>query len=338
MIGYTAVPVGIAGPLLISGDKSYYLPLATTEGALVASVNRGCKAITQSGGVRIKSERVGISRAPVFVVEGITQGYTFMEWVKKQKKQFAVIAQTTSRHIQLVQVQTWMEGKNVFVRFSFDTSDAMGMNMATIAVSEIIQCIEKETKVKCIALSGNMCVDKKPNFLNFIEGRGQKVWADIILPDTILESVLKSSASEIYDVAQRKLSAGSLMAGTIGTNAHSANVLAAMFLATGQDIAHVAECSMGVTSVEKEKKGLYVSVYFPDMVVGTVGGGTTLATQQEALHLLHLAGGNEGKNSQKLAEIMASACLAGEISLLASLAQGSLSTAHKTLGRGMKQL
>ncbi len=334
MIGFAAVPMGVAGPLLLVDDKEYYIPLATTEGALIASVSRGCKTITESGGVKVKSEKVGITRAPVFCVNGITEGYDFIQWLETQKSQLESIAQNTSAHLKLLDIKPWMDGRNVFVRFAFDSGDAMGMNMATIAVEQITRFIEKEAHIRCVALSGNMCVDKKPNFLNFTLGRGYKVWVDSIIPEKIIASVLKSSASEIFEVAQRKLLSGSIMAGTIGANAHIANVLAALFLATGQDIAHIAECSMGVTSVEKIGDALYISVYLPDMVVGTVGGGTKLATQQEALSLLGIQGGNEGKNAQKLAEIIGSAVLAGEISLLASLAQGNLAATHKKLGRG----
>lgn len=338
MIGFVTIPLGVAGPLRIKHPESkpqdYYIPLATTEGALVASVNRGCKAITESGGAKAVSKKVGITRAPVFVVDGITQGFAFIEWIEKHMDQIKKTAESTSSHLRLLDIKPWMSGRNVYLRFYFDSFDAMGMNMATNAVAHVTEFIAQNTHVSCVSISGNMCSDKKPNFLNFIEGRGHKVWAEVVIPDVIVRKLLKASAHEIFEVAQRKLMYGSVIAGTIGTNAHFANILAALFLATGQDVAHVAECSMGVTGVETIKTDLYVSVYLPDLVVGAVGGGTKLATQKEALSILGIQGGNGGKNAAKLAEIIGACVLAGEISLLSSLSEGTLGSAHNKLARG----
>jgi len=179
-------------------------------------------------------------------------------------------------------------------------------------------------------------VDKKPNYLNFIEGRGYNILAECLISEKIITSVLKTEKAKILEVSERKLHQASILSGTIGSNAHIANVLSAIFLATGQDIAHVSECSMGVTTVEDDKEGLYISVYLPDLVVGTVGGGTSLATQKEALRIMGLDARKEKGTGQKLAEIIGAAVLAGEISLLASLAENSLAKVHKKLGRGIK--
>jgi hydroxymethylglutaryl-CoA reductase (NADPH) len=339
MIGAVQVPIGIAGPLLIqrgNSPESFFLPLATTEGALVASINRGCKAISASGGVRVVSKRIGITRAPVFSVSNVSEGQKFITWIQKNFHTIQTLAESTSSHLTLLEITPWLMGKNVFLRFRFDTEDAMGMNMATIAVDKVVAFIEEQTTARCAALSGNVCVDKKPNFLNFIEGRGTSISADVVLPAEIVASVLKTTVHAIYEVAQRKLVYGSILSGSIGANAQIANVLAALFLATGQDLGHIAECSMGITTVEQQGDDLYISVYLPDLVVGTVGGGTHLDTQKEALSILGISGGDQGKNAQKLAEIIGGAVLAGELSLLASLAEHSLAKAHKTLGRGEK--
>ncbi len=335
MIGAVQIPVGVAGPLKVQNTE-YYIPLATTEGALIASVNRGCKAITQSGEIGVVTEKIGITRAPAFVVKNVAAGKAFIRGVEEHIDILKKVAEATSSHLQLLDVKPWMVGNTVFLRFAFDTKDAMGMNMATIATQKMVEHLTEKSGVACVALSGNMCVDKKANFLNFIEGRGIKVWADIILPKDILFSVLKTTADKLADVTKRKLLYGSVLSGTIGANAHAANILAAIFLATGQDMAHISECSSVVTTVEEQGEDAYVSVYLPDLVIGTVGGGTGLATQQEALSLLGLAGGNEGKNSLQLAEVIGATVLAGEISLLASLAQGSLAKAHESLARGKK--
>ncbi|HSW96804.1 MAG TPA: hydroxymethylglutaryl-CoA reductase [Candidatus Saccharimonadales bacterium] len=339
MIGAIQVPVGIAGPLTIkraTAAENFFLPLATTEGALVASINRGCKAITASGGVTVLSKKIGITRAPIFVVKNISEGQKFITWVQENFTAIKTLVEATSSHLTLLEIKPWSMGKNVFLRFQFDTEDAMGMNMATIATDTVVTFIEEQTTARCIALSGNMCVDKKPNFLNFVEGRGTSISADVVLSAEIVASILKTTVPAICEVAQRKLAYGSMLSGSIGANAQIANVLAALFLATGQDLGHIAECAMGITTVEQQDDDLYISVYVPDLVVGTVGGGTNLDTQKEALAILGIIGGNEGKNAQKLAEIMGGAVLAGELSLLASLAEHSLAKAHKTLGRGEK--
>ncbi len=334
MIGATHVPLGVAGPLQIQ-DQAYYIPLATTEGALVASVSRGSKAITQSGGASVMSGKVGVTRAPVFRVDNLRHAKEFVDYLENNFYAIKKVVASTSHHLELLKIKPLVVGRNVFVRFHFDSQDAMGMNMATIACTKIVSLLEKDTKAACIAISGNLCVDKKPNYLNFLEGRGHSVWAEVFISKDVVSSVLKTTIDAIVEVSQRKF-LGSTLSGSIGANAHYANVLAAIFLATGQDIAHVAECSMGITTVEKVDKNLYVSVYLPDLMIGTVGGGTTLATQKEALSLLGVAGGNNGKNAKLFAEIIAGAVLAGEISLLASISEGSLARAHDKLGRGKK--
>ncbi len=340
MIGVIQVPLGIAGPLKIESDflnREVYLPLATTEGALVASVNRGCKAISLSGGTKVISQKIGITRAPVFIVKNITEGKKLTDWVAASFDKLKKITEETSSHLRLLEIKPFSMGRNVFLRFRFDSQDAMGMNMATIAVTKAAEFIEKKTSAHLVAVSGNMCVDKKSSFLNFIEGRGYCVSAEALIPQNIVESILKTKISDMVEVCQRKLLYGSLLSGSIGANAHFANILAAIFIATGQDVAHVAECSIGITTVEEIRGNLYASVYLPDLVVGTVGGGTSLDTQKEALSIMGINGGNHGKNAQKLAEIIGGAVLASELSLLASLTENSLALVHQKLGRGVKK-
>ncbi len=334
MIGAVQVPLGVAGPLLVNGRYAkgeYYIPLATTEAALVASVNRGCKSITRSGGAVVVSEKVGVTRGPVYKTEGVAQGLKFKDWLDDNFIYLKKEAAKTSSHLALTKINTEIVGKYVYVRFYFDTSEAMGMNMVTIATDAINKFIESKTGIKCLSVAGNFDVDKKPAWLNFISGRGKKVWAESTITRDTLKSVLKVSAQDIYNVWLGKCMMGSIMSGTIGANAHFANILAALFLATGQDMAHVVEGSMGITTTEVCGEDLYISVYIPDLMIGTVGGGTKLPSQKEALSIMDI--GVDENSSLKLAEICASAVLAGEISLLASLAEGSLATTHARLAR-----
>lgn len=327
MIGVTQVPVGIAGPLRIE-SKEYYLPLATTEGALVASINRGCKAITQSGGAMVVSHRVGATRGPVFKVKNLSENSKLFDFLETHKDNFDRIARTTSKHIALTNVETNSLGLYRFVRFIFDTQDAMGLNMVTIATSEIVKFIEHQTGAVCTSLSGNYCVDKKPSWLNFTKNRGFEVWAEVVLPKDVVSGVLDTTSQKFYETWLSKCMYGSAMSGSMGFNAQYANVLAAVFIATGQDPAHVAECSIGITTAEIQGEDLYVSIYLPDLMVGIVGGGTGLATQKEALSIIG------AQTSQEFAEVVGAAVLAGEISLLASLAEGTLVRAHQKLARG----
>jgi hydroxymethylglutaryl-CoA reductase (NADPH) len=341
IIGATQIPLGIAGPLRLrsgsSTQEEFFIPLATTEGALVASVSRGCKAITLSGGAQVEIGKVGVTRGPIFRIRNLEEKKILERYLKTNFEILKKVVRKTDPHIILSKLETNSIGRNFYVRFYFDTEDAMGMNMATIATQAVADFIEKRIKIKCLSVSGNYCIDKKPAWLDFINGRGFKVWAEVTLSQKILREVLKTSAKEIYDVWLAKCMTGAALTGSMGFNAQFANIVAAMFLATGQDAAHIAEGSMGITNAEIVGSSLYMSIYLPDLMLGTVGGGTGLATQKEALSILGIKGGNSGKNSEKLAGIIGVAVLAGEISLLSSLSEGSLVKAHKKLGRGEKQ-
>jgi len=339
MIGVAQIPIGVAGPLKVKSlkfkDQSYYIPLATTEGALVASVNRGCKAITQCGGALVDSHRVGATRGPVFRVNNLKQHDQMYRYLKTHLDELKHVAEATSGHLKLEKLLTRGVGHYRYVRFVFNTADAMGMNMATIATQALVTFIEKKFGISCISVAGNFDTDKKPSWLNAIENRGMKVWAEVTMPSSVLKSVLKTTARNVYDVWLAKCMVGSALSGSLGFNAQYANIVAAIFAATGQDLGHIAEGAIGITVAEiVNDKDLYMCVTLPDLMVGTVGGGTGLGTQKEALELLGVVGGNDGKNAQQFAEIIAGSVLAGEISLLASLSEGSLARAHQHLARG----
>jgi hydroxymethylglutaryl-CoA reductase (NADPH) len=293
-----------------------------------------------SGGVVTSLKRRGITRAPVFKTKGIKESREFIDWIKRNRKSIKRQVSKTDSHIELHKIRCFMAGKSVYVRFVFSTADAMGMNMAVVACDNVIKnLITKKTKVKCVSVSGNMCSDKKPTALNFILGRGLSTWGEVRIKKQQVVKVLKATPEEIVEVNTRKNLVGSAMSGSYGFNAHYANIIAAFFIATGQDPAHVVEGSNGVTSAELEPNGdLYFSVYLPSLIIGAIGGGTGLDTQREALELIgiDLKKGRAGENVEKLAEVITASVLAGELSLLSVLAANDLARAHVVYGRRKK--
>lgn len=338
MIGAIQVPLGIAGPLRVNGDFAkgdFYIPLATTEGALVASAERGSSVITASGGANVRIFKDEMTRAPVFRTKDIIGAKDLTTWVDRNFERLKEKAQATTRFGELLSIQAFTTGRNVFLRFSYDTKDAMGMNMVTIATDAAVDLILSENDAQLVALSGNMCSDKKPAAINAILGRGKTVSSDVFIEKGIILEKLKTTPEKMAEVNYRKNLVGSARAGSLGFNAHAANITAAMFIACGQDAAHVVEVTNAITTMELTEDGLYCSVTLPSLNVGTVGGGTHIATQLECLKLLGVAGSGEppGTNSKKLAEIIAAAVLAGEISLVGALAARHLARAHAALGR-----
>jgi hydroxymethylglutaryl-CoA reductase (NADPH) len=338
LVGGTQLPMGVVGPIEIKGGAAngeYYLPLATTEGALVASVNRGCSVIRTAGGAEARVTKSGMTRAPVFRTAGIAEAAEVMAWVEKNEETLRESAEETTNHGELIEITPYVVGDNVFLRFRFDSKDAMGMNMVTIATQAACDLIEAETPASLVALSGNLCTDKKPAAINAIEGRGRSVTADVRIPRELVEERLHTTPEAIAEANTRKNLIGSAKAGSLGFNAHAANTIAAAFLATGQDAAQVVEGANAITTAEVKDNYLYASLSIASLEVGTVGGGTKLPTQKEALDVLGLRGGGDppGNNADSLAEIIATGALAGEISLLAALASRHLSSAHEELGR-----
>jgi len=338
LIGAAQVPLGVAGPLQVKSEKlkvkSFFIPLATTEGALVASVSRGCKAVNESGGVITHAFRVGTTRGPVFFTGSLEKTNLLFAWIKEHEDVLKEEAAMTSSHVRLTKIRIKSIANYVFVRFYFDTGDAMGMNMVTIATEQIAKRIEEETGISCLSVAGNFDIDKKPAALNFIENRGWKVWAEAVITKDVLQTILKTTAEQMFEVWLGKCMLGSAMSGSFGFNAHYANIISAVFIATGQDAAHVVEGSMGITSVRSLKNGdLYVSIYLPALMIGTVGGGTGLPTQKEALELMGVFGTGR---VEEFAHKVGGAVLAGELSLLASLSEGSLAKSHERLGRAKK--
>jgi hydroxymethylglutaryl-CoA reductase (NADPH) len=338
MVGAVQVPMGVAGPVEIRGgslDGERYLPLATTEGALLASVNRGCAVLNEAGGANARVLKSGMTRAPVFRVADVVAAEALVEWVRDNEDTLAEAAEETTNHGELLDVTPYVVGNSVYLRFRYDTKDAMGMNMATIATRAACDVVESETEASLVALSGNLCTDKKPAAINAVEGRGRSVTADVTIPREVVAERLHTTPEAVAELNTRKNLVGSAKAASLGFNAHVANVVAAMFLATGQDEAQVVEGANAITTADVRDGDLYVSVSVASLEVGTVGGGTKLPTQSEGLDVLGVRGGGDpaGSNADALAEAIAVGSLAGELSLLSALASRHLSSAHAELGR-----
>ncbi|BDZ71974.1 hydroxymethylglutaryl-CoA reductase (NADPH) [Methanobacterium petrolearium] len=334
-IGVVQIPVGLVGPLQINGEHAqgdYYVPLATSEGALLASVNRGCSVSKAVGGITVRIIDDKMTRAPVIRADSIQKALEVKEWIERHFIELKEASESTTRHGKLLKVDpVVVVGRYVYPRFTFTTGDSMGMNMVTIATEKALEILTRETGAHVVALSGNLCTDKKPSALNLIEGRGKSIVAEIIIPKDIVEEKLKTTSEAIVEVNQAKNLIGSAIAGNMGFNAQYANMIGAIFLATGQDEAHIVEGSLGITTAEEQKGDLYFSVTLPDVPLATVGGGTSLETATECLQIMGVHG--EG-NVAKFAEIVGATVLAGELSLMGALAAGHLARAHKDLGRG----
>jgi hydroxymethylglutaryl-CoA reductase (NADPH) len=334
-IGMSQVPTGIIGPLKVHGtaaNGAYYVPLATSEGALVASYHRGARACLLAGGVTSICLKEGVQRSPVFKFENLNDLSLFVSWFLTEKDSFQDIVKKTSRFAKLTDTKIQIEGNHLTISFEYFTADAAGQNMVTICTDAICRFIVDLCPVKPTHwfIEGNSSGDKKATAYSFNNVRGKKVTAEIELSASIVSEVLKTS-SELMDRYWRSSTMGIIQSAAIGAHGHYANGLAALFLATGQDVACVAEAATGITRMEVNKDGsLYASVTLPNLILGTVGGGTNLPTQRECLEIMDCYG--EG-NSIKYAEIAAALVLSGELSIAAALSAGQFTQAHQKFGR-----
>jgi len=337
-IGMTMVPTGVIGPLRVTGIDArgdFFVPLATTEGALVASFHRGAKACLLAGGASAVCLNEAVQRCPVFKFDNLAVLGQFVAWVLPKLTKFQKIATETSCYAQLLDVKANIEGNHLTLVFEYYTGDASGQNMVTICTDAICQYIIATSPIKPVNwyIEGNFSGDKKATALSFTNVRGKKVTAEITLPGEIVETVLRTTSTAMADY-WRTSTIGVIQSGAIGAQGHYANGLAALFLATGQDVACVAEAATGITRMECNDDGsLYASITLPNLIVGTIGGGTGLPTQRECLELMDCYG--TGK-ANKFAEICGALLLAGELSIAAALSAGHFTTAHKKLGRKKK--
>ncbi|RDA85216.1 hypothetical protein CP532_3281 [Ophiocordyceps camponoti-leonardi (nom. inval.)] len=335
VVGYVPIPVGMAGPLVIDGKK-YAIPMATTEGTLVASTSRGCKAINQGGGAVTVLTSDGMTRGPCVGFETLARAGAAKSWLESEAGQDTMrkAFDSTSRYARLQSIKVGMAGNQLFLRFKASTGDAMGMNMMSKGVEHALKVMTTAgfSDMTIVSLSGNYCTDKKASALNWIEGRGKSVAAEAIIPAEVVRTVLKTDVDSLVGLNTSKNLVGSAMAGSIGGfNAHAANIVAAVFLATGQDVAQVVEGANCITMMRNLGGSLQISVSMPSLEVGTVGGGTILEPQGAMLDALGVRGADAaspGDNARQLARIIAAAVLAGELSLCSALASGHLVNAH----------
>ncbi|XP_068344845.1 3-hydroxy-3-methylglutaryl coenzyme A reductase 2-B-like [Pyrus communis] len=345
-VGYVQIPVGVAGPLLIDGEE-YSVPMATTEGCLVASTNRGCKAIHMSSGASSVVLKDGMTRAPVVRFSSAARAAELKFFVEDPLNfdTLAVVFNRSSRFAKLQRIQCSIAGKNVYMRFTCSTGDAMGMNMVSKGVQNVLDFLQSDfPDMDIIGISGNFCSDKKPAAVNWIEGRGKSVVCEAVIKEEVVRKVLKTNVASLVELNMLKNLTGSAMAGALGGfNAHASNIVAAIYIATGQDPAQNVESSHCITMMEaiNDGKDLHVSVTMPSIEVGTVGGGTQLASQAACLNLLGVRGASRdspGSNSRKLATIVAGSVLAGELSLMSAIAAGQLVKSHMKYNRSSKDV
>lgn len=333
-IGTIKLPVGVIGPLRLNGmnaNGDYHVPLATTEAALVASYARGAYAATRSGGVSTAVLYEGVLRTPAFVFESLLKAGQFVDWVVTNVDMLQSKAEATTRHGKLVSLEPFIDTNVVFLICRYTTGDAAGQNMVTIATDALCHAIVDSCPVTIENwyIEGNFSGDKKASALGLVTGRGRKVSASVTLPAEIVAKTLGTTVEAMLDYG-RVANLGAHLSGQFGAQAHYANGLAAFYIATGQDAACVAESAMGVTRMEPRGDDLFCSVTLPNILVGSVGGGTGLPSQAAALNILGLRGSGCGT---ALAEVAAATCLCGEISIVAAIAAGHFTRAHESLAR-----
>lgn len=334
-IGTCKMPIGLAGPLRINGifaQDDYYIPLATTEAALVASYHRGSLLISEAGGCCAALLSEGVTRAPGFVFQNISEAGRFISWAMAHVEEFRAEAQRTTSHGKMTDMKMTVEGNHVYLIFEFVTGDASGQNMVTIATEAIVKYIVENTPVEPqhYFIEANLSGDKKASTQSFHTVRGKKVTAEVHIPGALVKKYLNTTTEKM--VKYWNISAiGSVLSGTIGVQGHYANGLAALYIACGQDAACVAESAVGVTRLEVINDGdLYASVTLPNLMVGTVGGGTKLPSQHACLEILGLQGAG---HSQALAEVCAGLALAGELSIKGAICANEFTRAHHKLAR-----
>jgi hydroxymethylglutaryl-CoA reductase (NADPH) len=332
--GVAQVPLGFAGPITIDGEHAqgdFLIPMATAEGTLVASYNRGIKVINLSGGVKCSVVGDAMQRAPVFVFEDARAGRDFVHWVQENFAKIREEAEATSSIAKLQDIDPYLASKFVYLRFNYSTGDAAGQNMvgrATFAACGWI--LDHYSGIRHFYLESNFATDKKASQVNIMRTRGKRVTAEVVIKrDVLIENMRVEPESLVYHYGVANI--GGFLSGVNNNGLHSANGITAMFIATGQDVANVSESSAGILYAElTPEKDFYLSLTIPSLIVATYGGGTGLATQRECLELLGCIGKGKVK---KLAEIVAGVALAGEISLGAAISSSDWVSSHEQYGR-----
>ncbi len=331
--GVVQMPIGFAGPVLVNGEHAqgeFYVPMATTEGTLVASYNRGMRLTREAGGITTTVVDDAMQRAPVFIFPSAREAREFGTWISEHFSEIKAAAETTTSSGKLRNIEQYPASRMLYLRFNYTTGDAAGQNMVGKATLAACHWISKNYNHPEYYLSGNMDTDKKHSHLNTLHTRGKRVIAEITIPDALLRERMRVSAAQMF--ATRRVSQfGALLAGAVFNSVHPANGIASMFIATGQDEANVAESHAALTYAEITPSGdYYYSITLPSLIVATYGGGTGLATQRECLEVLGCYGAGKAR---KLAEIVAATVLCGEVSLGAAVVAEEWVSSHDTYGR-----
>ena len=333
LIGATQVPLGIAGPLLINGEHAqgeYLIPLATTEGTLVASYNRGMKVLNAAGGVTCTVQDDSMQRAPVFIFDSAREALAFAKWLQQHMVKVAEIAETTTSVGRLLRIETYLAHRFAFCRFDYTTGDAAGQNMVSKATFAAVSWIVSERpEIRHFYLESNFATDKKASLVNVMQTRGKRVTAEALIPRQVLGKVMRVTPEALVRHSS-VANVGAFLSGAVNNGLQASNGITALFIACGQDAANVAESSAAVIHSEVADDGLYVAITLPSLIVATHGGGTSLPTQAECLALLGCSGAGK---VNALAEIVAGTVLAGEISLASAISALDWVSAHEQYGR-----
>jgi hydroxymethylglutaryl-CoA reductase (NADPH) len=333
-IGVAQVPIGLAGPVRVNGEHAqgdFYVPLATAEGTLVASYNRGMKLVRESGGVTVTVMDDAMQRAPAFVFESAREARDFALWLDEHFEDIKAAAETTTRSGKLRDIEKYSASRILYTRFNYTTGDAAGQNLSGKATAAACAWITSNFRgIKHFFLESNFATDKKSSQVNMLRTRGKRVVAEATLPNELIEKHMRTT-SEVMFRARQVSNLGGFMSGVNNNGAHSANGITAVFIATGQDVANVAESSAAFVFAEVLPNGdYYYSVTIPSLIVATYGGGTGLATQRECLEILGCYGSGKVR---KFAEIVAATVLCGELSLGSAIVAEEWVEAHDLLGR-----
>lgn len=335
MIGTVRLPLGAIGPLRINGlnaNGDFVVPLATSEAALVASYHRGAMLVSASGGASVAMLQEGVLRTPGFRFRSLLESGIFVDWITRNVDDLKVAAESTTRYGKLISVEPVIDNDVTFLLCRYTTGDAAGQNMVTIATEALCRRIAETCPIKPLNwyIEANFSGDKKASYLGLITGRGRKVSASALLSGALVRKFLHVTIDDMLAYGSMA-NLGSLLSGQLGAQAHYANGLAAFYIATGQDAACVSESAVGFTRMERRGDNLFISVTLPNILVGSVGGGTGLPTQSAALELLGLKGTGHGA---ALAEVAATVCLCGELSIVGAIVSGDFTRAHQSLARG----
>lgn len=337
LTGIVQIPLGFAGPMLVAGEHArgeFYVPMGTTEGTLVASYGRGMRLTREVGGIKTTVVADAMQRAPVFGFDDARGANAFSLWVEANFAKIAEVAATSTRTGKLLKIERYIAARFTFLRFNFSTGDAAGQNLTSKATETackwILETYAELGHIRSFTLSGNMDTDKKASFINFLNTRGKRVIAEVTLPDELVRKYLHVSNQQMFESRLRS-QIGAWMAGSTNNGSHAANAIAAIFIATGQDAANVAESHAAVNYMDLLPNGdMYFAVTLPSLIVATYGGGTGLPTQRECLEVLGCYGSGKVR---KFAEIVTATVLCGELSLGAAVVAGEWVDAHERLGR-----